>query len=147
MEDRSLIAIVMALVAASSWGFSAVLVRMGLGDVSTALGTLISLISGLLFTAVLVTVFESEALGEVSLEALVLFGLIGLLNFPVGRFFNYMAMDRLGVGRSTPILASAPLFAVLIAVVATGEELQAATAVGIAFIVGGLYLTVTARTG
>lgn len=142
-----MLAIVLALAAASSWGFSAVLVRMGLGDVSTALGTLISLASGLLFTAVLVGAFESEGLGALSLEALALFGLIGLLNFPVGRFFNYMAMDRLGVGRSTPILASAPLFAVLIAVAATGEEVQAATALGIALIVGGLYLTVTARVG
>jgi drug/metabolite transporter (DMT)-like permease len=58
-----------------------------------------------------------------------------------------MAMSRLGVGRSTPILASAPLFALILAVLFTGEELKLATAVGTALILGGLYLTLTAPAG
>jgi drug/metabolite transporter (DMT)-like permease len=136
-------AVLLAVIAALSWGFSAVFVRSGMRHVETALGTLISLTAGLAFTALLVLIFQFDEATNTSRSALLLFGVIGLLNFPLGRFFNYMSMSRIGVGRSTPILASAPLFAVFIAVVFTGEELSAATAVGTALIVGGVYVTLT----
>lgn len=139
-----MVAIALAIAAAASWGLSAVLVRKGLRDLSTSAGTLISLTAGLLFTAVLVAALEFEALLRVSWQAVALFGLIGVLNFPMGRFFNYMAIGRLGVGRSTPLLASSPLFAVLIAVLMTGEQLTLATGAGIALILGGVFITITA---
>lgn len=139
-----MIAIALAIAAAASWGLSAVLVRRGLRDLSTSAGTLISLTAGLLFTAVLVAALQFDALLRVSWQAVALFGLIGILNFPMGRFFNYMAIGRLGVGRSTPLLASSPLFAVLIAVLATGEQLTLATGAGIALILGGVFVTITA---
>jgi DME family drug/metabolite transporter len=138
-------AILLALVAASSWGFSAVLVRKGLGDVTPVAGTLVSLVSALVFSAVLVLIFQPRELLDVSLSAVVLFGIIGILNFPMGRFLNYLSMSYLGVGRSTPILASAPLFAVIGAVLFMDEELQLATVGGIALILGGLYVTISAR--
>lgn len=73
-----------------------------------------------------------------------LFGLIGVLNFPIGRFCNYMAMGRLGVGRSTPLLASSPLVAVIIAVLVTGESVTAATGAALVLILSGIFVTVTA---
>ena len=136
--------ILLALAAAMSWGVSAVLVRKGLRDMSTQTGTLISLAAGLIFTAVLVAIFQFHQLVTVSLTTIALFAVIGILNFPMGRFFNYLAMGRLGVGRSTPILASAPLFAVLIAVVFTHESVHLGTVAGIGLILSGLYVTVTA---
>lgn len=142
-----MLAILLAIAAASSWGLSAVLVRRGLRDLSTSAGTLLSLASGLIFTALLVALFQFDALLAVSWRAVVLFGLIGILNFPMGRFFNYLAIGRLGVGRSTPLLASSPLFAVLIAVMVTGEQLTLATVVGIALILGGVFVTITAPKG
>lgn len=138
--------VLLALVAAASWGFSAVLVRIGLRDASTSAGTLVSLLAGCVFMGTLVVVLQFEELRSVSPRALLLFGLIGVLNFPVGRFFNYMGMSRLGVGRSTPLLASAPLFAVLIAVLFTGEQIRLATAAGGALILSGLYVTLSGRT-
>lgn len=139
-----MLAIVLALGAAASWGMSAVLVRHGLRDLSTSMGTLLSLTSGLVVTAVLVVVLELDALLAVSWIGIALFGLIGILNFPMGRFFNYMAMSRLGVGRSTPLLASSPLFAVIIAVLFIGEHITLATGAGIALILSGLLVTITA---
>lgn len=139
-----MVAIVLAVAAAASWGFSAVLVRRGLRDLSTSAGTLLSLSAGLVFTAILVALLEFSALRSVSWTAVALFGIIGILNFPIGRFCNYMAMSRLGVGRSTPLLASSPLFAVIIAVAFTGESLTLAIAAGIALILGGVFITITA---
>lgn len=139
-----MLAVLLAVLAASSWGFSAVMVRMGLRYISTTIGTLISLASGLVLTTVLALVLQFRDVQALSLRAVLLFGVIGVLNFPMGRFLNYLAMSRLGVGRSTPVLASAPLFAVLLAVFATGESLRLPTVAGIALIVGGLYVTITA---
>ena len=137
-------AIVVALAAAFFWGCSAVLVRTGLRYISsTATGTLISLAAGLLFMAVLVAIFQLEEALSLSLEAVLLLAVVGFLNFPMGRFFNYMSMSRLGVGRSTPILASSPFFAMLIAVLFTGETIDVATLVGTGLILGGLYVTIT----
>jgi drug/metabolite transporter (DMT)-like permease len=62
----------------------------------------------------------------------------------MGRFFNYMSMSRLGVARSTPILASSPFFAMMIAVVFTGESIGPVTIIGAALILSGLYVTITA---
>jgi drug/metabolite transporter (DMT)-like permease len=138
------LAIALAVTAAIAWGFSAVLVRMALPYMATGLGTLASLVAGLLLTGLLVAALEPAALRDLSAPTLLLFALIGTLNFPVGRYCNYLAMSRLGVGRSTPLLASSPLFAVLVAVAFTGERLELATAAGIALILAGLYVTLTA---
>ena len=144
-------AVLLALAAAFFWGCSAVLVRSGLQHISsTAIGTLISLISGLVFTAVLVLALQLEEARAVSREAILLFAIIGVLNFPMGRFFNYMSMSRLGVGRSTPILASAPFFAMVVAVVFTGEKVELGTLAGAGLILAGLYVTImvpSARNG
>jgi drug/metabolite transporter (DMT)-like permease len=134
---------VLALAAAFSWGCSAVLVRSGLRYISsTATGTLISLISGLVFTWILVLAFQLDEAKATSLEAILLFAAVGILNFPLGRFFNYMSMSRLGVGRSTPILASAPFFAMVVAVIFTGETVEMGTFVGAGLILAGLYVTI-----
>jgi drug/metabolite transporter (DMT)-like permease len=139
-------AVFLALGAAVSWGFSASLVRIGLRYLSTATGTLISLISGCLLTGALVLVFELDALTSLSAEALALFAVIGILNFPLGRFLNYLSVARLGVGRSTPILASAPLFAMVLAVIFTGESITIVTLIGTALILAGLYITLRSRS-
>lgn len=136
-----MLATLLAVAAAASWGFSAVLVRMALRDISTTLGTLVSLIAGLVYTALLVLVFEFDALLSVSLSGVLFFAVIGILNFPMGRFFNYMGMSRIGVSRSTPILASAPVFAVVIAIVFLGERLDLGTLIGAGFIFAGLLIT------
>ncbi|MEZ4553190.1 MAG: EamA family transporter [Dehalococcoidia bacterium] len=140
-------AILLGLTAAFCWGLSAVLVRTGLRYLTPTVGTFISLLSALALTALLTAALQLGELLDVSFKAVAMFAVIGILNFPMGRFLNYLAMSHLGVGRSTPLLASAPLFAVLGAVLFTGEELHLATVAGIALILGGLYVTLTAKTG
>ena len=140
MQDYAL-AVVLALAAAISWGLGSVLVKQGQRYMATAAGTLISLIAGCAFIGLLAIAFEREAVSSLSGTAIVLFALIGILNFPIGRFFNYMSIDHLGVGRSTPILAASPLFAMVFAVAFTGESVRLATFIGTALILFGLYVT------
>ena len=77
-----MLAVALALLAAWLWGLSAVLVRMGLRDLSTPTGTLISLASGLALLGSLTAVFERAELAELSRGAFLLFGLVGILSFP-----------------------------------------------------------------
>ncbi len=137
-----MVAILFALAAALSWGISSVFVRLGLRYVSTTLGTLVSLFSGLLFIGVLALLLQLDDLKALSLAAIALFALIGVLNFAIGRYFNFMSISHLGIGRSTPILASSPLFAMVIAVAFTGESVSAGTLVGTALILAGVYVTI-----
>ena len=141
-------AILIALSAAFCWGASAVLVRTGLRYISsTATGTLISLATGMAFSWLLVLVLQPDEALHVSLETVGIFALIGVLNFPMGRFFNYMSMSRLGVGKSTPILASAPFFAMVVAVAFTGEHVDIGTLLGAGLILAGLYVTIMPSKG
>lgn len=137
--------VALALGAALSWGFGAIFVRLALRDMSTTVGTLISLIAGLFFTAILVAIFQLDDALDLSAEAILMFGIVGIFNFPLGRFLNYLSMSYLGVGRSTPILASSPLFAMAIAIIFTGESLSAPSIAGTLLIMAGLYVTLTDR--
>ncbi|MCH8857705.1 MAG: DMT family transporter, partial [Proteobacteria bacterium] len=105
------------------------------------LGTLVSLISGLLFLGLLSLFLQFDDLAALSLSALALLALVGILNFAIGRYFNFISISHLGVGRATPIIASSPLFAMIIAVVFTGESVSAATLLGTALILAGVYVT------
>jgi drug/metabolite transporter (DMT)-like permease len=141
--NDDLAAVLLALGATLSWGLGAVLVRIGLRDLSTVVGTQVSLISGLIFVAALVALFQPSAAGGLTLGSIGLFALIGILNFPMGRFFNYMSLSLIGVGRATPLLASSPLFAMVLAVAFTGETVSLTTAAGTALILAGLYVTLS----
>jgi drug/metabolite transporter (DMT)-like permease len=135
--------ILLALSAALSWGAAAMFVRLALRDMSTATGTLISLAGGLVFTAVLVAIFQLDEALNVSAEAVLLFAIVGIFNFPLGRYLNYLSMSHIGVGRSTPILASSPLFAMALAILFTGESLSLASLGGTLLIMAGLYVTLS----
>jgi drug/metabolite transporter (DMT)-like permease len=139
------LAIALAIGAAFSWGISSILVRFALRDISVGQGTLVSLVSSVVGLGVLVLIAQPGELFSVSLEAIVLFAIIGTFNFPLGRYLNFLSMGQIGVGRSTPIIASSPLFAMALAVAFTGESLGPATIAGTALLLAGLWVTISAQ--
>jgi drug/metabolite transporter (DMT)-like permease len=68
--------------------------------------------------------------------------MVGLVSYVLGRGCNYTAIRYIGVGRATPMIASSPLFAVILAVTFTEETINLPIAVGTIFIVVGLYLVI-----
>ena len=137
-----MVAIAFALGAAVSWAMSAVLVRLGLRYMPATLGTFLSLLSGVALMVVVVLLFQRGRLDEVTWLALGIFAAVGLFNFVFGRYFNFLSISHLGVARATPITASTPLFAVILAVLLLGESLNALTAVGTALVLAGIFLVV-----
>ncbi len=141
-----MIGIVLAIAAACFWSFSAILARLGLeGGIRTSTGTFISALSSLLLLGGLALVINFDDVMALGLAAVLWFALIGIVNYVLGRQFNYLAIGRIGVAKSAPLLASAPLFSFILAVSFLGESVNPALIVGTLTIVGGLYLTVTSQ--
>ena len=135
------VAILFALGAATSWGVSSTCVRLGIRYMPTTLGTLISLIVGLGLTAALVLAFQLDKALSISAAGAASFALVGVLNFVLGRYMNFLSIEHLGVARSVPVTSAAPLFGTLLAVLFTGERPDLATLIGGALVLAGVYVT------
>ena len=143
MSDDSL-AVLLALGAAISWGFSAVYVRLAQQHMPTSMGTLISLVTGIAFAGVLVLVFQLDELTHLGAGDALIFALVGVFNFPFGRYMNYLSIRHLGITRSTPVLASVPVFSIAFAVIFLDESISLTTVAGTALVLTGIYITLRA---
>jgi drug/metabolite transporter (DMT)-like permease len=141
------VAVLLALGAAISWGFSSVYVRLAQQHMPTSVGTLVSLVFGVVFAATLVLVFDRGSIAGLRLQDALVFGLIGIFNFPFGRYMNYLSIRYLGIGKSTPLLASVPVFAAFLAIVFFGERATLANVAGTALVLAGIYVTLKAPAG
>ncbi len=137
--------VILALLAALGFGSGAVFARVGLQNMSPQFATLISLaVSAAAAMAIAAALHPGEIVG-LGATALGWLFLVGLLNFPLGRMFNYLSVRLTGVAKASTIVAAAPLFAMTLAVVILGESLDLLTLLGAASITGGIVLTVYQR--
>ena len=135
----------LSIVAAASWGAAAIFTRLGLQHFSPVVGTFVSMTATLAIIALITALAFRDALLAVSLNAVAWFALIGVLNFPLGRFLNFSSVQQIGVARSSPVLAVGPFFAIVMAVLFLGESLTAPIVLGAALILGGILLVVTSK--
>ena len=135
----------LAIAAGCLWGASSALVRLGLRDIGPSLGTFLSLFSSFVLAGSLALILNFDAFTSLQPRTVLWFALIGLLNYGIGRQFNYFSIRSIGVARATSVFSSAPLFAVIIAVLLTGEAINLYMSIGTLCIVGGLYLVITGR--
>jgi len=139
-----MLGIVLAITAACCWSIGAILVRLGLqSGLRTSTGTFISAVSSLILLGALALILHFEDVTRLLPLALAWFGLIGVVNYVMGRQFNYLAINRIGVTKASPLFATAPLFSLVLAVVFLGETVNLPIIAGTLIIVGGLYLVVT----
>ena len=94
-----MLGVIAAMLASLGWGTDAVLARQGLRRVSPALGTFISLCMSLAVCLVLLLVFARDAVATYPPVAFAWFGMIGIINFVIGRQCNFGATQRLGAAR------------------------------------------------
>ena len=104
------------------------------------IGTFISLCSGLALMLVVVGLFQRSQVGDVTLTVVGIFAVVGLFNFILGRYMNFLSISHLGVVRATPIAATTPLFAAVLAMIFLGESVNALTILGTAFVMTGVFL-------
>ena len=137
--------IAFAITAAICWGIGAIFVRLGSQGMKTTTGTFISMMASIMLVCSLALILDRDAVLSLSPLALLWFSMIGLVSYVLGRGLNYTAIQYIGVSKATPMIASAPLFAVLIAVIFTGESINLPIIAGTLSIVIGLYLVITSQ--
>lgn len=132
-----------ALLVPLCFGTGMVVARAGLVHVPPNTGNFLSLVVGwVVIAAAAAVLFPDELLG-VSLAALAWLAMIGVVNFPVGRFLNFVSLRRLGVLRANPILAASPIISAFEGVVFLGEQINAAIGGGTLVAVAGMIVVVS----
>ena len=132
-----------ALLVPLCFGTGMVVARVGLMHVPPNTGNFLSLVVGwVVIAAAAVVLFPDELMG-VSLPTLAWLAMIGVVNFPVGRFLNFVSMKQLGVLRANPVLAAAPIVSAFEGVVFLGERINAAIGAGTLVAVVGMIVVVS----
>ena len=140
-----------ALLVPVCFGSGMVLARVGLVHVPPGAGNFLSLVVGWALVASVTVILHPDALFGVSLGAFGWLAMIGVVNFPVGRFMNFASIKHLGVLRANPILAMAPVVSAFEGAVFLGERVNwrigAGTALAVSGVIIVVYAQVTARGG
>jgi drug/metabolite transporter (DMT)-like permease len=132
-----------ALLVPVFFGSGMVFIRVGLVHIPPNTGNFLSLVSGwFVIAAAAAILFPNEILG-VSLGTLAWLAMIGFVNFPIGRYLNFMSMKRLGLLRANPILASAPIISAFEGVVFLNEEINIAIGAGTLLAVIGMVVVIS----
>lgn len=125
-----------ALLVPMCFGTGMLLARVGLVHIPAGAGNFVSLIAGWVLIASITTVLYPDALFGISLGTFAWLTMIGIINFPAGRFLNFVSIKNLGILRANPVLAMAPIISAFEGVIFLNERLNWAIA-------GGTLLTVT----
>jgi drug/metabolite transporter (DMT)-like permease len=133
-----------ALAAAAGLGFGVfqTLNRRAVGGMNDAyLATFLQLVVALvvLLAASLATA-DPDALRDATTAGLVYFSLAGLIHFSVGWTLLNMSQMRIGAARTSPLLATNPVFGAAIGVLVLQELPGALAWFGIALIIGGAFV-------
>lgn len=128
-----------ALLAALGWGTDSVLARQGLRSLPPALATGISLCASLAICLLALAIIGPA---RFPLAGVAWFAMIGLINFLLGRQFNFRATKSLGAARTASLLATSPLVSIALAVLFAGEQVTPLLLVGVALSICGVILVV-----
>ena len=131
-----------ALLVPVCFGSGMVLARVGLVHVPSGAGNFLSLVVGWALVASVTAILYPEALFGVSLGAFGWLAMIGVVNFPIGRFMNFASIKHLGVLKANPILAMAPIVSAFEGVVFLGERINWAIGAGTLLAVSGVIIVV-----
>ena len=137
--------ILFALGASTVWGMANVWIRLALRDMRPTTSAVFSLFAGLLLLIPLSLLLHYDDLTAMTLGAVVAVFFYGMTNFLMGRFLNYSAISRIGLGRSVPIVSASPVPALLLAILLLDEEVNVLLIVGALVVVSGVLLIVTER--
>ena len=144
MSDITL-GILFAILAGISFGTSPVLARIGLRYINAPTGLLVSMLSSLAIIAAIAIPLHGRDMLELPLHVFPWFVLLGILNYVLGRYLNYVGVHLAGVAKATPLISTSPLFAMILAIIFIQEVPPPIVFVGALSIVGGVALIVSER--
>lgn len=132
--------ITFSLLAGMGFAASAVFAKIGLQNISTTSGTLFSLIVSTIGAFGLALLLDPSNILVPSGVSLAWLFFTGLLNFPLGRLFNFAGVRLAGVSKASTIVATSPLFATGLAIILLDESINFSILIGTFAIMGGMIL-------
>jgi drug/metabolite transporter (DMT)-like permease len=133
---------VLAAAAGLGFGVFQTLNRRAVGGVSDAyVSTFVQLLVALVvLVAASAATEDTTLLSEATTVSLVWFALAGLVHFSLGWTFLNISQMRIGAARTSPLLATVPVFGAAIGLLVIQEVPSALSWVGIALIVAGAFV-------
>jgi drug/metabolite transporter (DMT)-like permease len=137
-----------AAVAGVGFGLFQSVNRASIEDLDVYRSTFIQLVvSAVILSAATAFSGDLARLRSIPFAALVSFAVAGMVHFFVGWTLLNASQKRLGAARTSPLIATTPLFGAVIAAVTLGETPGVVTVIGIATIVAGVYAVALGRRG
>lgn len=125
----------LSLLTALCYALSAVFVRKGLKGSNPSSA---NLMNALVQVSILTTLLAFN-LPAINWHAVLFFALSGILASGLGRLFNYMSVERLGVAMSSALIGVTPLISTVLAILFLGEPLSLPVFLGAVLVVVGVY--------
>lgn len=133
--------VVWAAIAGVLFGVFQSVNRLALVELDVIASTFIQLLACTAFMVVALLVRGTEHLGSLSAASLANFAVAGVIHFVAGWTLLNMSQKRIGAARTSPLLATTPLFGAAVAAVTLDEFPDAVEFVGVGLIVVGVYVT------
>src|SRR4051812_44057797 len=102
-------------------------------------------IAGVVLVVASLVTGDVVELGSASAAGIASFAAAGVLHFFGGWTFLSLSQLRIGAARTSPLVSTAPVFGVVVAAVTLHERPSAGAVVGIAIVLGGVYLVALDR--
>jgi DME family drug/metabolite transporter len=143
-----MVGVAWAAVAGIGFGLFQSVNRAALRGMDAVASTFLQLlISAVVLVAASLATDHPRRLLAAPAAALLSFAAAGLVHFSVGWTLLNLSQQRLGAARTSPLLASTPLFGVVLAAATLHELPSVPELAGVALIVGGVYAVELDRSG
>ena len=138
-----MLGILFALSAAVGFGATAFFARLSVQYMRPTTGVIVSLVVGVVCTSIIMLAMEGAAALSLEWTDFALIFLAGCASFLGGRLLNFVAVSKIGVSRSAPVVGASPLFAVLLAIALSSETPNLPVAVGTISIITGVVVVLS----
>jgi len=135
-----MLAEVLALLAALSFGLNLVTIRRNLVSGHVYVGVLISIVMGIPMYLLISLITREFINARLTLSTVIILVLAGILNFGVGRSLLYRSVQLIGANISGPIISSSALYSVILGITLLSEKPTINDFLGISSTLVGLTL-------
>jgi drug/metabolite transporter (DMT)-like permease len=135
-REQTMIGVVLALLAAFSYGLSVVLIRKKLDESNYFSATMMVTVTGNIILWPPALLFTN--LKTVNLRGILFFIIAGMLAPGITRLLYYKGMDVLGVSINASIFATYPMYSSVLAVLLLGEVIAPENWIGVICMVAGV---------
>lgn len=133
--------LIFAVVGALCWGMAPIFAKIGLYKAPPLIGVSIrTFVIAFTIIIILIASGKIKEFRHIDLKTIIFLAGEGLLGGLIGHFFYFKAMKLWEASRVTPIIASYPLIAFVLAIIFLGEKLTLIKIFGGIFIVSGIVL-------